>query len=164
MLRQQRSSARTSSVRGSYGNLSLTASLSFSAFLDDRGAATDTVHELTVRKDLLDDSNAAKDEVWCPPFVFRTQFSPCIDLFRWRRSRKSSSRSVARGFQSVPSLLGPRTSCRRSRYARQSFYAFSKLTLAVQVVKETIELMRYHRTLMVANWETLDVEKIQHRW
>ena len=24
--------------------------------------------------------------------------------------------------------------------------------------------MRYHRTLMVANWETLDVEKIQHRW
>lgn len=33
-----------------------------------------------------------------------------------------------------------------------------------QVVKETIELMRYHRALMLANWELLDVEKIQSRW
>ena len=31
--------------------------------MDDRGTATDTVHELTIRKDLLDDSNAAKEEV-----------------------------------------------------------------------------------------------------
>lgn len=34
-----------------------------SAFLDDRQTAEGTVHQLIIRKDLLDDSNAAKDEV-----------------------------------------------------------------------------------------------------
>jgi inositol hexakisphosphate/diphosphoinositol-pentakisphosphate kinase len=33
-----------------------------------------------------------------------------------------------------------------------------------EVVKETIELMRYHREVMNANWDTLAVEKIQSRW
>lgn len=33
-----------------------------------------------------------------------------------------------------------------------------------QVVKETIELMRHHRSVMHHNWETMAVEKIQVRW
>jgi inositol hexakisphosphate/diphosphoinositol-pentakisphosphate kinase len=33
-----------------------------------------------------------------------------------------------------------------------------------QVVRETMELMRYHRDLLVSNWETMDVDAIQPRW
>lgn len=40
-----------------------TAEIFSSAFLDARGSKEGTVHQLTIRKDLLDDSNAAKDEM-----------------------------------------------------------------------------------------------------
>lgn len=34
----------------------------------------------------------------------------------------------------------------------------------MQVVKETIELMKSLRATMHENWDTLEVEKIQPRW
>lgn len=33
-----------------------------------------------------------------------------------------------------------------------------------EVVKETIDLMKYHRSVMKQNWDTMAVEKIQARW
>lgn len=35
---------------------------------------------------------------------------------------------------------------------------------SLKVVKETIDLMKYLRSVMKRNWETLQVEKIQTRW
>lgn len=33
-----------------------------------------------------------------------------------------------------------------------------------EVVKRTIELMRYHRDTLTHNWQAMDVENIQARW
>ncbi|KAL8293687.1 hypothetical protein RQP46_000388 [Phenoliferia psychrophenolica] len=104
-----------------------TAEIFGTAFLDDRGAATDTVHELTIRKDLLDDSNAAKEEM----------------------------EKVKKKLKSL---------CRPGLSVRPEFAWPANELPPFEVVKETIELMRFHRALMISNWEVLDVEKIQHRW
>jgi len=40
-----------------------TAEIFMTAFLDERGVAEDAMRKLTIRKDLLDDSNAAKEEI-----------------------------------------------------------------------------------------------------
>lgn len=37
-------------------------------------------------------------------------------------------------------------------------------SIIAQVIQETIELMKYHRDAMVANWDSMAVEKIQTRW
>ncbi|KAK4703060.1 inositol-hexakisphosphate/diphosphoinositol-pentakisphosphate 1-kinase, partial [Phenoliferia sp. Uapishka_3] len=104
-----------------------TAEIFGTAFLDDRAAPADTVHELTIRKDLLDDSNAAKEEM----------------------------EKVKKKLKSL---------CRPGLSVRPEFAWPANEEPPFECVKETIELMRYHRALMVSNWETLEIEKIQHRW
>ncbi|KAI5479902.1 inositol hexakisphosphate and diphosphoinositol-pentakisphosphate kinase [Pseudohyphozyma bogoriensis] len=104
-----------------------TAEIFGTAFLDDRGAPEGLVHQLTVRKDLLDDSNAAKDEM----------------------------EKVKKKLKSL---------CRPGDSVRPEFGWPEPTESPFECVKETIELMRYHRSLMHANWETMNVDKIQTRW
>ncbi|KAM0753385.1 hypothetical protein T439DRAFT_324023 [Meredithblackwellia eburnea MCA 4105] len=104
-----------------------TAEIFGSAFLDEKSSPCEAVHTMTIRKDLLDDSNAAKDEM-----------------------------------EKVKKKL--KTLCRPGDTVRPEFAWPANEAHPSEVVKETIELMKYHRALMVANWEALDVEKIQTRW
>lgn len=105
-----------------------TAEIFSTAFLDDRAAGPEqTLHQLTIRKDLLDDSNAAKEEM---------------------NEVKNRLKSLCRpGLHVAPEFAWP--------LPEQDPF---------EVIKETVELMRYHRDMMIANWETMAVEKIQTRW
>jgi hypothetical protein len=104
-----------------------TAEIFSTAFLDDRTTAEQTLHQLTIRKDLLDDSNAAKSEM--------------------DKVKKRLKSFVRPGAAVAPEFAWP--------LANQDPF---------EVIKETIELMRYHRDMMKINWETMAVEKIQTRW
>lgn len=53
--------------------------------------------------------------------------------------------------------------CRPGLHIRPEF-AWPLTQEPFEVVKETIELMKYHRSVMHHNWETMAVEKIQTRW
>ncbi|KAK4056669.1 inositol hexakisphosphate and diphosphoinositol-pentakisphosphate kinase [Microbotryomycetes sp. JL221] len=103
-----------------------TAEIFSTAFLDDKSGPESTTHRLIIRKDLLDDSNAAKDEM-----------------------------------EKVKKRL--KTLCRPGYAARPEF-AWPLVQTPFEVVKETIELMKYHRSVMQRNMETLQVDKIQSRW
>lgn len=106
-----------------------TAEIFSSAFLDDKASSGEqTLHQLTIRKDLLDDSNAAKEEM---------------------DNIKKRLKTLCR-----PGLLHVRPEFAWPLGGEEPY----------MVVKETMELMRYHRDMMRANWETMAVEKIQSRW
>ena len=57
-----------------------------------------------------------------------------------------------------------KTLCRPGLHVRPEFAWPLGGEEPYMVVKETMELMRYHRDMMRANWETMAVEKIQSRW
>lgn len=105
-----------------------TAEIFSTAFLDEKTEKMEqTLHQLTIRKDLLDDSNAAKGEM--------------------DKVKKRLKSFVRPGLTVAPEIAWPLVD-------RDPF----------DVIKETIELMRYHREAMKSNWETMAVEKIQTRW
>lgn len=57
-----------------------------------------------------------------------------------------------------------KTLCRPGLSVRPEFAWPVENQEPVEVVKETMELMRYHRDMMRSNWEIMEVEKIQPRW
>lgn len=143
------------------------ASFSCSAFLDERERPTgeQQTHQLIIRKDLLDDSNAAKEEA---SRIFR-QFLQALTVLRRQMEKvKKKLKTLCRpGLHVRPEFAWPANEkdpfeVRENR--QLSFIFESKPDPAAQVVKETIELMKCLRETMNENWNSLAVEKIQPRW
>lgn len=104
--------------------VSASAEIFAASFLQDKEFHPDM---LQTRKDLLDDSNAAKD---------------MMDDVKKR----------------LKTLLRPGST------SRDEFAWPEDMPEPSQVVREIIELMKYHRQVLEENYRTLDVDAIQSRW
>jgi inositol-hexakisphosphate/diphosphoinositol-pentakisphosphate 1-kinase len=103
--------------------------------------------KLIVRKDLLDDSNAAKDLMDDVKKRLKILLRPGEPEKRpeltWPKSMNKEPVEVVKA-----SLL----------------YTLTKGKTVFELAQEVMELLSGFRTIMGRNFDTLDVEKIQERW
>jgi hypothetical protein len=102
--------------------------------------------DLIVRKDLLDDSNAAKD-------LMDDVKKRLKILLRPGESEKR------------PELTWPKSMKKEPvEVVKVCYTASIHGSITYPHVQEVIELLSSFRDIMRRNWETLDVDKIQDRW